>query len=192
MERTRTRKKKKTDLQVYHLKETDRFLKLTEKLDYTRPDNSRILKVITYTILYSGSVTVTTNATEYNSSNEVVWHDFRILDKFTIPKRRFVELKKWVRKGLPYQTVNGPLIPSSTDYFKRYNDECFKRYEDKCFTRCTIHWYTGFKNHPIKKVVNDYELTYPFILSFIRPFSKLDRLIISSLPQVRENIINYV
>lgn len=181
MERPRTRKKKKNDLQVYHLKETGRFLKLTEKLDYTRPDYTRILKVITYTILYNGSVTATTEATEYNANKEVVWHDFKVLDKFTIPKRRFNELKKWVRKGLPYQIVSGPLIPSDLDYFKRYNDECF--------TRCTIHWYTGFKNCPIKKVVNDYELSYPFILSFIRPYGKLDRLSMSSLPRVRENII---
>lgn len=180
MEFTRTRKKKKTDLEVYHLKETDRFLKLTEKLDYTRPDNSRILKVITYTILYSGSVTVSTNATEYNANKEVVWHDFKVLDKFTIPKRRFNELKKCVRKGLPYQAVIVPLILSDLDHSK----EC----DDELFTRCTIHWYTGFKNNPVKKVVNDYDLSYPFILSFIRPFSKLDRSSMSSLPRVRKHI----
>lgn len=189
MERPRTRKKKKTDLQVYHLKETDRFLKLTEKLDYTRPDYTRIIKVITYTILYNGCVIATTEATEYNANKEVVWHDFKVLNKFTIPKRRFNELKKWVRKGLPYQIVSGPLIPSDLDYFKRYNDECFKRYEDECSAHCIIHWYTGFKNCPIKKMVNDYELTYPFILSFIKPYSKLDTSSMSNLPRVIINII---
>ena len=181
MERPRTRKKKKTDLQVYHLKETDRFLVLTEELNYTRPDNTAISKIIDYKILYNGQVTVTTSGTEFNSSNEIVWYDFKTLDKFTIPIRRFNELKKWVRKGLSSQIVTGPLIPSNIEYFKRFNDECF--------TRCTIKWYTGFKNCPIKKVVNDYELSYPFILSFIRPYSKLDRLSMSSLPRVRENII---
>ena len=99
MERPRTRKKKKTDLEVYHLKETDRFLVLTEELNYTRPDNTAISKIIDYKILYNGQVTVTTSGTEFNSSNENVWYDFKTLDKFTIPIRRFNELKKWVRKG---------------------------------------------------------------------------------------------
>lgn len=187
MEPTRTRKKKKTDLQVYHLKETDKFLKLTEKLDYTRPDYTRILKIITYTILYNGCVTATTEATEYNVNKEVVWHDFKVLDKFIIPKRRFNELKKCVRKGFPYQAVSEPFILSHLDYHKECDDERFKCF--KYFTRCTIHWYTGFKNNPVKKVVNDYNLRYPFILSFIRPYSKLNKLSMSNLPRVRKRII---
>lgn len=181
MEVEKTRKKKKTDLQVYHLKETDKFLNLIERLDYTRKDKTRIVNIIEYKILYNGKVTITRESMKYDSSNQVVWKDYKILDKFTIPVRRFKELKKWVRKGLPYQIVTGPLISSDMCYFKRYNDECF--------TRCIIKWYTGFRNCPIKKVVNDYELTYPYILSFIRPYTKLEKLHMSNLSIVRENII---
>ena len=181
MNNTRTRKKKKNDLQIYHLKETDKFLKLTEKKDYTKDDNSRVEIIIEYIILYNGEVTATKEIKEYNSKGKIIFLESKIMDKFLIPKRRFKELKKWTCKGLPYQIVKGPLLPTDVSYFKRYNDECF--------TRCTIRWYTGYNKNPIKKIVNDYYLTYPFILSFIRPYSKLNRQSMSNLSSVIENII---
>ena len=74
--------------------------------------------------MYNGCVTATTEATEYNANKEVVWHDFKVLDKFTIPKRRFNELKKCVRKGFPYQAVSEPFILSHLDYHKECDYEC--------------------------------------------------------------------
>lgn len=167
------KKKKKNEFEVYHLKENNKFLKLTEKTEYTREDKTRLVHKIEIVIRYNGKVDMFINHTDFNENGTVNFEDHKKVDSFLLPTDELEKLKKFARKKL---------ILKELEYFKRNNDICY--------TKCIIQWYTGFKNTPIKKVVNDYEISYPYILSVLKPYTKIDRLHLSNLSVVRNNIVN--
>lgn len=165
-------KKKKTEFDIYKFKETDTFLKLSEKTEFVREDKTKLIRIKDFVIKHNGEVRVFASHLDFNENGTVNFKDSKRIDSFVLPINELEKLKVFARKKL---------IPTDITYFKRNNDICF--------TKCEIKWYTGFRNNPIKKIINDYELTYPYILSVLKPYTKIDRLHLSSLSIVRSNII---
>ena len=79
---------------------------------------------------------------------------------------------------------------SLKQYFKPPLGESYFRFDnDINHTKCVIKIYTGFKNNPVIKMVNDYDNRYAYLLSrFIRPFTKLSIKQLSNLSIVKNNL----
>lgn len=172
---SRTRRKKKTELEVHHRTENSRFMTLIEKTDYLRDDKTRLYIEKDFIIKNNGEVLIFNTYRDYNVDGSIKNEQHNLLDKFILPNNHIQALKK------------------SKDYKQHFHASagtfytCFNN--DINYTKCIIKIHTGFKNNPVFKIVNDYDNRYAFILSyFIKPFTKLTPKQLSSLSIVRNNL----
>lgn len=175
---SRTKRKKKTELQVHHRTETSRFISLEEITDYVRNDKTRLYIKKDFIIRHNGEILIFNTYKDFNSNGSIKYEQHDLLDKFVLPVN-FVET-----------FINDMKKSSLKQYFRTPLGESYFRFDnDINHTKCIIKIYTGFKNNPVIKIVNDYENRYAYLLSrFIRPFTKLSIKQLSILPFVIKNI----
>ena len=172
---SRTRRKKKNELEVHHRNEKSRFMTLIEKTDYTRYDKTRLYIEKDFVIKNNGEVFIFNIYKDYNNDGSIKYEQHDLLDKFVLPVKHIQALKQSKDYKQHFHA------PVGTSYV------CFNN--DINYTKCIIKIHTGFKNNPVLKFVNDYDNRYAFLLSyFIKPFSKLTIKQLSNLSIVRANI----
>ena len=172
---SRTKRKKKTELEVYHRNENSRFMTLIEKTDYTRDDKTRLYIEKDFIIKHNGEVFIFNTYKDFNSVGSTKYEQHELLDKFVLPPNFIHELKQSKDYKQHFHA------PAGTYY------TCFNN--DINYTKCIIKIHTGFKNNPVFKIVNDYENRYAFLLSyFITPFTKLSIKQLSNLSIVIRSI----
>ena len=172
---SRTKRKKKTELEVYHRNEKSRFMTLIEKTDYQRDDKTRLYIEKDFIIKNNGEVFIFNIYKDYNVDGSIKNEQHHLLDKFILPVNHIQSLKKSKDYKQHFHA------PAGTFY------TCFNN--DINYTKCIIKIHTGFKNNPVFKIVNDYDNRYAFLLSyFIKPFTKLTVKQLSNLSFVRDNI----
>lgn len=172
---SRTKRKKKNELEVHHRSENSRFMTLIEKTDYTRDDKTRLYIEKDFIIKNNGEVFIFNTYKDFNSDGSIKYEQHNLLDKFVLPVNHIHSLKQTKDYKQHFHA------PVGTNYI------CFNN--DINHTKCMIKIHTGFKNNPVLKIVNDYENRYAFLISyFIKPFSKLTTRHLSNLSLVRGNI----
>ena len=175
---SRTKRKKKTELEVHHRTEKSRFIGLEEITYYVRDDKTRLYVKKDYIIRHNGEVLIFNTYKDYDKNGSIKYEQHDLLDKFVLPPYFVENFIKDMKKS------------SLKQYFKPPLDEHYIRFDkDINHTKCVIKIYTGFKNNPVIKMVNDFENRYAYLLSrFIRPFTKLSLKQLSNLPLVLRNI----
>lgn len=178
MTRTKKRRKKKTELEVHHRTEKSRFISLEEITDYIRDDKTRLYIKKDFIIRHNGEVLIFNTYKDYNADGSIKYEQHDLLDKFILPSN-FIETFIKDMKKTGFKQYFAP--PLGEHYFRFDNDINH--------TKCVIKFYTGFKNNPVIKMINDYENRYAYLLSrFIRPFTKLYVKQLSNLSLVLRNI----
>ena len=175
---SRTKRKKKTELQVHHRTETSRFISLEEITDYVRNDKTRLYIKKDFIIRHNGEILIFNTYKDFNSNGSIKYEQHDLLDKFVLPPNLVETFIKDMKK------------PSLKQYFKPPLGERYFRFDNNVnHTKCIIKFHTGFKNNPVTKIVNDYENRYAYLLSkFIRPYTKLSLKQLSNLSLVLRNI----
>ena len=175
---SRTKRKKKTELQVHHRTETSRFISLEEITDYVRNDKTRLYVKKDFIIRHNGEILIFNTYKDFNSNGSIKYEQHDLLDKFVLPPNLVETFIKDMKK------------PSLKQYFKPPLGERYFRFDNNVnHTKCIIKFHTGFKNNPVTKIVNDYENRYAYLLSkFIRPYTKLSLKQLSNLSLVLRNI----
>lgn len=177
MSRTK-RRKKKTELEVHHRTETSRFISLEEITDYIREDKTRLYIKKDFIIKHNSEVLIFNTYKDYNSNGSIKYEQNDLLDKFVLPPNFVESFIKDIKKS----PLKQYFIPPIGEYYFRFDNNINH-------TRCVIKFYTGFKNNPVTKMVNDYENRYAYLISrFIKPFTKLSVKQLSNLPLVLRNI----
>lgn len=173
-----TKRKKKTELEVQHRTETNRFISLQEITDYVREDKTRLYIKKDFIIRHNGEVLIFSTYKDYNSNGSIKYEQHNLLDRFVLPPY-FVET---FIKDMKKSSLKQYFIPPLGESYFRFDNNINH-------TKCVIKFHTGFKNTPVIKMVNDYENRYAYLLSrFIRPFTKLSLKQLSNLPLVLNNI----
>ena len=175
---SRTKRKKKTELEVHHRTKNSRFISLEEITDYVRDDKTRLYIKKDFLIRHNGEVLIFNTYKDYNSNGSIKYEQHNLLDRFVLPLN-FVEtfIKDMKKSSLKQYFIS----PIGEHYFRFDNNINH--------TKCVIKFHTGFKNNPVIKMVNDYENRYAYLLSrFIIPFTKLSVKQLSNLPLVLKNI----
>ena len=175
---SRTKRKKKTELQVHDRTETSRFISLEEITDYVRNDKTRLYIKKDFIIRHNGEILIFNTYKDFNSNGSIKYEQHDLLDKFVLPPNLVETFIKDMKK------------PSLKQYFKPPLGERYFRFDNNVnHTKCIIKFHTGFKNNPVTKIVNDYENRYAYLLSkFIRPYTKLSLKQLSNLSLVLRNI----
>ena len=175
---TTKRRKKKTELEVHHRTATSRFITLEEITDYIRDDKTRLYVKKDFIIRHNGEVLIFNTYKDYNSNGSIKYEQHNLLDRFVLPPYFIENFIKDMKKSSLKQYF---IPPIGEHYF------CFDNNINN--TRYMIKFYTGFKNNPVTKMVNDYENRYAYLLSkFIRPYTKLSLKQLSNLSLVTRNI----
>ena len=178
MSTTKRRRKKKNELEVHHRTEKSRFITLEEITDYNRDDKTRLYLKKDFIIRHNGEVLIFSTYKDYNSNGSIKYEQHDLLDKFVLPPYFIENFIKDMKKS----SLKQYFIPPIGEHYFRFD-------KDINHTKCVIKFYTGFKNNPIIKMVNDYENRYAYLLSrFIRPFTKLSLKQLSNLLLVLRNI----
>ena len=178
MTRTKKRRKKKTELEVHHRSKKSRFISLEEITDYIRDDKTRLYIKKDFIIRHNGEVLIFNTYKDYDQNGSIKYEQHDLLDKFILPANFLENFIKDMKKTGLKQYFAPPL---GLHYFRFDNDINH--------TKCVIKFYTGFKNNPVIKMINDYENRYAYLLSrFIRPFTKLYVKQLSNLSLVLRNI----
>ena len=178
MNTTKRRRKKKTELEVHHRTKNSRFICLEEITDYVRDDKTRLYVKKDFIIRHNGEVLIFNTYKDYNSNGYIKYEQNDLLDKFVLPPNFVETFIRDMKKSSLKQYFSFPL---GEHYFRFDND--INR------TKCVIKFYTGFKNAPVIKMINDYENRYAYLLSrFIRPFTKLSIKQLSNLPLILNSI----
>ena len=175
---SRTKRKKKTELEVHHRTEKSRFIGLEEITYYVRDDKTRLYVKKDYIIRHNGEVLIFNTYKDYDKNGSIKYEQHDLLDKFVLPPNFIENFIKDIKKA----GLKQYFIPPIGEYYFRFDNNIDH-------TKCVIKFYTGFKNNPIIKMVNDYENRYAYLLSrFIRPFTKLSLKQLSNLSLVLRNI----
>lgn len=91
---SRTKRKKKNELEVHHRNENSRFMTLIEKIDYLRDDKSRLYVEIDFIIKNNGEVFIFNAYKDYNVDGSIKYEQHDLLDQFVLPVNHIQSLKK--------------------------------------------------------------------------------------------------
>ena len=127
---SRTKRKKKNELEVHHRNENSRFMTLIEKTDYTRDDKTRLYIEKDFVIKHNGEVFIFNTYKDFNSDGYIKYEQHNLLDKFVLPVNRIQALKKSKDYKQHFHA------PVGTSYV------CFNN--DINYTKCIIKIHTRF------------------------------------------------
>ena len=127
---SRTKRKKKNELEVHHRNEKSRFMTLIEKTDYTREDKTRLYVEKDFVIKNNGEVFIFNIYKDYNVDGSIKNEQHDLLDKFVLP----VNLIQALKQNKDYKQHFH--APAGTFY------TCFNN--DINYTKCIIKIHTRF------------------------------------------------
>ena len=125
---SRTKRKKKTELEVHHRNQNSRFMTLIEKTDYLRDDKTRLYTETDFIIKNNGEVFIFNTYKDYNVDGSIKYEQHDLLDKFVLP----VNLIQALKQNKDYKQHF--LAPAGTFY------TCFNN--DINYTKCIIKIHT--------------------------------------------------
>ena len=127
---SRTKRKKKTELEVHHRNQNSRFMTLIEKIDYLRDDKTRLYIEKDFVIKNNGEVFIFNTYKDYNIDGSIKYEQHDLLDKFVLPVNHIQELKQTKDYKQHFHA------PAGTSYV------CFNN--DINYTKCIIKIHTRF------------------------------------------------